>query len=538
MDRVAVLVVGGGLAVMSCGGSHSGTGPLPVSADVAELPGEYALFTGSAVAGRIRFPAADAGGAQYLIVGQFATGTPDVHGNARLIVGEATSEAAPAGVAGAAVAAPVPVAQRFHDMLRSNEAAMARVARFAPAAAPRAPLGPPVLGSRRTFKVCGNLNCDSLVDVPATVKYAGAHAAIYLDDSVPSGGFTQSDLDGMGGEFDSTLYGIDHTAFGAESDIDGNGVVIILLTRKINALVPEPGCQTSFVTGFFYGADIAPGFAEAHNNGEIFYGFVPDPAGLVSCPYATSYIRAQLPVTFIHEFQHMISFNQHVLVRGGGTEILWLNEGLSHIAEELGGLHFDSLGLDTTANRFAEGDFYNGYLYLSNPNAVAMVTDSSPGSLPARGGDWLFLRYVADQFGPGVLRALDQTALTGDANVVAATGVPLATLLGRWSLAVYASDLPGFSAPADLSYRTWSYRAAYQAWHDQLPAAFVRAFPLDPATSPTGVVFDGSIGSGSGAYVLVTQPASGAAFDVTFRSTSGGALPSAADGQVAVLRIR
>ena len=39
----------------------------------------------------------------------------------------------------------------------------------------------------------------------------------------------------------------------------------------------------------------------------------------------------------IHEFQHMISFNQHVLVRGGNAEETWLNEGLSSFAEELGG---------------------------------------------------------------------------------------------------------------------------------------------------------------------------------------------------------
>src|SRR2546427_8348057 len=41
--------------------------------------------------------------------------------------------------------------------------------------------------------------------------------------------------------------------------------------------------------------------------------------------------------TFIHEFQHMISFGQHYLGRAGAPEVLWLNEGLSHYAEEMGG---------------------------------------------------------------------------------------------------------------------------------------------------------------------------------------------------------
>ena len=49
-----------------------------------------------------------------------------------------------------------------------------------------------------------------------------------------------------------------------------------------------------------------------------------------------------MPATFVHEFQHMISFGQHVLARGGASESLWLNEGLSHIAEELAGKYFEA----------------------------------------------------------------------------------------------------------------------------------------------------------------------------------------------------
>ena len=41
-----------------------------------------------------------------------------------------------------------------------------------------------------------------------------------------------------------------------------------------------------------------------------------------------------------HEFQHLISFNQHVLLRpGGDSEVSWLNEGMSHVTEDLVGDH-------------------------------------------------------------------------------------------------------------------------------------------------------------------------------------------------------
>src|SRR3970282_863088 len=113
--------------------------------------------------------------------------------------------------------------------------------------------------------------------------------------------------------FDATLYPIGVAAFGSESDIDTNSVVIILLTRKVNTLVGKPDCREAFVTGYFYGADRAPGYAEDHNYGEVFYGFVPDPGSATTCDFSLNLVRTLLPVTFSHEFQHMISFNQHYL---------------------------------------------------------------------------------------------------------------------------------------------------------------------------------------------------------------------------------
>ena len=48
----------------------------------------------------------------------------------------------------------------------------------------------------------------------------------------------------------------------------------------------------------------SPGFAPSYNNGEVFYGMVPDPSGQKSCAYSRTFVRGILPVTFIHEFQH------------------------------------------------------------------------------------------------------------------------------------------------------------------------------------------------------------------------------------------
>ena len=526
------------LLVACDGGGRGGTGPLPISASVSLGPTEFALLRGSAISGRVQFPAADASGAQYLVVAQFATAVHDVEASVQLTSGAAPTASVVAGSPAFSLAQlPTGAAERFHEMLRRRE----RDLRRAPAEsrqAPPAPAAPPVVGSQRTFKVCGNLQCSTLANVPATAMYVGSHAAIFLDDSVPPDGFTQADLDDMGAVFDATLYPIDVAAFGAESDIDANGVVIILLTRKVNALVPKPECATSFVTGYFFGADLAPGIAPSYNNGEVFYGFVPDPTGQVACDFSRDLVRALLPVTFVHEFQHMISFNQHFLVRNGDAEVLWLNEALSHLAEELVGLHYDSLGQTATAQPYLRGNFYNAFQYLRDPNATVMVSDSPPGSLASRGGGWLFARYLADRFGPTAIRSMVTTNRVGAANVAFVTGTDFSDLLGRWALAVYVTDLPSFTAPDTLRYETWSFREAFAALNAQTPSVFTRPYPLVPASGNPSATVSGVVMSGSGVYAVLTQPSGGVAFDLSFRTASGGALPSNAAGQLAIVRIR
>ena len=531
------------VAIAACSDSTGPTGG--AVADVTLGAAQFQLYTGNTVPGAFHFPAAGAAGAQYLVVAQFATPTPDVS-SAFNLVGSVTAPLA-AAAAQPRLAAESP-AQRFHDNLRRAEARLVASSRSAEGRRPLAAAGaqpapatitPPVAGTKRTFKVCGNLDCTPpLTNVTATAKIVGAHAALYLDDSLPAGGFTVSDLQQLAAQFETDLYAIDRNAFGAESDVDSNGVVIILLTPKVNALVSKAACTTSFVTGFFYGADLEPSVRAQYNNGEVFYGFVPDPAGTVSCAHSVSDVRQLVAVTFIHEFQHMISFNQHALVRNGDVEVLWLNEALSHLAEELGGRHYDSLGIGSTASQFYIGDLYNAYQFLANPSGVAMVTDVGPGDLAQRGGAWLFVRYLVDRFGAGIPHALVNTAALGGANIAAATATGFPTLLGRWALAAYTSDLPGFTPPAELRYETWHFRTTFASLHTQDVQDFPVAFPLVPAAATGSTVsLAGTLRSGSGSYVVVTQAANAAGFALAFRP-GVASFPASAGAQLAVVRLR
>src|SRR5262249_18214392 len=149
------------------------------------------------------------------------------------------------------------------------------------------------------------------------------------------------DINALGATFDTDLYPIDTATFGTPSDIDMNGVIFVLLTPKVNAMTPSAQCASEgYVAGFFFGLDLLPAQPNS-NDAEIFYSIVPDPGGTFSCSHPTSVVKNLVLATFIHEFQHMISWNQHVIVRGGNNEDTWLNEGLSHIAEEMGSRYYE-----------------------------------------------------------------------------------------------------------------------------------------------------------------------------------------------------
>ena len=357
-------------------------------------------------------------------------------------------------------------AEAFHQMLRMREQALAsdpgvRIG----AGAPRVQPGPPVVGVKDTFQVCGNTNCTAFKTVIATARYVGPRGAIFLDDVVPAGGFVQEDIDTLGLLFDGgvagtapNMYQIDTTAFGRESDIDGNGKVIFLLTDAVNDL--SGSCSGgSVILGFFYGGDLLPRTPSnpGSNEAEIFFGLVPSSAG--ACAVSKAYVKQQIAPVFIHEFQHMISYNQHVLLRGGAkAEEVWLNEGLSHFAEELGGrLLGDGPGQGSASSRlvqFAVPDLLNANDYLFDPEATFLIAPSnSTGTLKERGAGWLFVRWLADHYatdstGTSLTRQLVGTTLLGQANVEVATGTTFSQLIPLWQMANYLDNLPGFT-PVD-----------------------------------------------------------------------------------------
>src|SRR5712692_10538817 len=251
-------------------------------------------------AGCVAFAANQSGSdIEYLLVPQAATGTPG--GKSSFWLRGATVAAMAAPAASAALSAQIALAARFHEFLRESEQQLylSTPPTIHAFTAPPVALAPPSQGDVRTFIVCSNFNSTTKTTVTATAKQVGDHIAIFVDNNAPPGGLSDADLLSLGLKFDTLLYVRDTLAFGRETDIDGNGVVIVLMTNAVNQLVTKSECTSptgGFVAGYFYGADLITGQG---NNGEIFYSLVADPSQqLMSCAHSVAQVNSLIPVTF------------------------------------------------------------------------------------------------------------------------------------------------------------------------------------------------------------------------------------------------
>lgn len=380
---------------------------------------------------------------------------------------------------------------------------------------------PPTLGERRTFQVFESVG--NFTEVTAEARFVGERAALFVDEDAPSGGFTQADLQLFSERFDDFIHPTVTSAFGAESDLDGNERVVILLSPAVNALTPRG--STGFVGGFFFGIDLIPE-TEGSNSGEVFYTLVPDPDGIYSDPRSKDDILEIVPGILAHEFQHMVHFNQRVLLLGAeANEALWLSEGLAQYAEELVARGYADAGDPASEELFRDGARERSRRYLAAPEEVSVVISAGQGTLEERGGGFLNVMYLADRFGTAILDGLVRTTRIGVDNVEAETGTLWPSILSDWWAAIRLDETGVESAPTE--YPGVDLRSFLQ-----------NPFPLEPeALSPNGFERTGSLPSSAVAYFEVV-PSAGGSLTVRIGGAGGGVIPVQAGLQVRVIRVQ
>lgn len=354
-------------------------------------------------------------------------------------------------------------------------------------------------------------------------------AIVVADTANPTGGYTDAEYLTVGLQFDS-VYAMDTNAFGTPSDIDSNGKIIMFFTRAVNELTPAN--STSLIGGFFYARDLFPqqdspqlgtgSGCPTSNVAEMFYLAVPDPNGVVNGnTHFTKTLVSHLTVsTTAHEFQHLINASRRLYVNTAATdfEVVWLNEGLSHIAEELlfyqqsNGLaprmDVDSMAFIGTANQ-KNVDAYN-YDQQANfgrlNEYLTRTTTSSPyapdDSLWTRGATWLFLRYAADHRGTSdgdTFYKLVNSTTTGIANLQNVFGSNLPAMFRDWAVATIADDVPGVAT--EWQHPSWNFKAIFQYIANHNSQAPFRSYPLVTTSVSDNAPLSEGLGGGEASYV-------------------------------------
>ncbi len=551
------------MALVACSGDPgtTTTGPADLTScttsntvPVALAVGEFRLIDPLQQSNCISLPASSSA-QEYVVVAYSGYGVSSTNGSSAPY---ALQSQAPTALASGAVgldfgipvvrllAAPLTPAA-FEQNLRRVERELARspARNFGAVAMP--PAAPPVVGDRDSFNVCATTKCATFNRVGATVKYAGNPGIIYLDDQQNAGAdqFTAADFQQLGQLFDNYLYATDTTAFGRESDINNDQHIAILMTPAVNNLTSD--CSQGRVIGYTFANDLLP-FARGSNAREMFFTLSTSVATATCKAVSRSSALTALGPTLIHELQHMISFNQHVLLRNGGDQDTWMNEGLSHFAEELGWRTVPAAQCASAPggdcfSQFMSGDINDAYDYLVDPEAQYLIApEAGDATLAERGAAWLFIRWIADHFsadatlGSQFTRGMEQSTVLGAARVAQLTGVNFPTLVGEWQLTNWTDNLPGFSQTGLLSYSSWNFRGTFAA---NFPTVFSKVFPLTPDSTTGAYSHPGTLRAGSGRTVRYPLPAGSSGVTIRMAGTlANGALNQAIVPYLAVVRVR
>jgi hypothetical protein len=408
---------------------------------------------------------------------------------------------------------------------RAARATVASGARTPQGATPSRALADPQVGDYFPINV-GSRACDSVVTRTARVAAIGTRSIVLADTINPSGGFTTADYQRFAARFDTLVYPLDVANFGAPADIDKNSRIVLLFTSAVNELTPRN--STSYVGGFFFDRDLFPVLSTpdfegcaGSNFGELFYLLAPDPTGLVNGNVRrTGFVDSITTAVIAHEFQHLINSSRRLYVNSAfDFETTWLNEGLSHIAEELLFYRESKLSpksnVDITALRSSPAvrSAYNAdmasntaryALYLENPS------ESSPilldDSLSTRGAIWNYLRWATDRklAGGGTESAVWQSLVNsrerGATNLRAVYGADLGAWLRDWSVSHYTDDFATSVAAAETQ-PSWNFRSIFPA----LTGGGNR-YPLKVLTL-TEPSASGTLLGGSAAYYRFAIPA-------------------------------
>lgn len=387
--------------------------------------------------------------------------------------------------------------------------------------------------------------CRDFITTRAVVRAVSSRATMLEDIASPPGKMTLLDYQQLAQEFDDVIFPTDTLWFGSPTDLNNDQRVSIVYTPEVNKLTPAG--STGIVGGFFFGGDIIrrteyPATNDCRNQTneqEIFYILAPDPGGTINGNQRTTAgVRQVTRGTIAHEFQHMINqsvrqYNPQVKA----FETAWLNEAMSHFAEEAVGRALrgfsDSQSLryfDINPDTNNQGD-YAAYFrqnqsrfarWAVRPDTSSPASAKAADQLGPRGAAWALVRYAADHYSNGNARNFFRRLAVGPetdiTNFLLRSGNrPFDEIIGGWLVANYADDLGIPNLEQRYSYTSWDMRDILTAFDGEEYPLLVTPFP---GTHGSQAI------SGSGNYYLYARPASSGPVTLQLRTVQGQPLTS------------
>lgn len=397
--------------------------------------------------------------------------------------------------------------------------------------------------------------CRDFITTRAVVRAISDRAIMLEDVASPPGKMTIQDYQGLAEEFDDIIFPTDTLWFGSPTDLNSDQRVSIVYTPEVNKLTPAG--STGIVGGFFFGGDIIrrseyPETAPCRNQTneqEIFYILAPDPQGTINGnARTTAGVRQVTRGTIAHEFQHMINqsvrqYNPQVK----SLEVAWLNEAMSHFAEEAVGRairgfsDFESLNaFDINPDTNNQGDYLayfrqNQTRFLRwnvRPDTSSPTSQKAENQLASRGAAWALVRYAADHYSNNNAKAFFRSLAVGPetdiTNLILRSGNrPFDEIIGGWLVANYADNRGIPNLATKYSYVSWDMPGILRAANGDTLALKIDEFPGN---------YSSQAHSGSGNFYHYDRPAQSGAVTLQLKSVQGVSL-STPDARVWILRV-
>lgn len=395
--------------------------------------------------------------------------------------------------------------------------------------------------------------CTHYVDVTGRVQVVGTRAIVVADTANPTDGFTSGDYASFSSQLDSQIFGTDVDYFGDPGDIDGNGHILILFSKAVNRLSADS--SKSYPLGFVFAGDWYPRASSSTSScassdqGEIYYGRVPDPNGIYGAASTRKDELARAPLVMAHELVHLIQFGRRIPL---GLPFMGpaLAEAQATFGEEVVG--FAETGGGPNRNYYSDvvfsatkpdsvywflNKFTDLVEYFGFKSATSRVDGApeqcgwwreDPSPCLSRplwyGVGWSFLRWLTDQYvnmRGGNAQTLQRdivvdprTGLDAASDVI---GTPMDSLMAQWAAALYTDDRVPY---LDRHLIFWSWNL------DSFQSAIVPTARLQPTamSNPYGTLST-QVRASSAAYLIVGGdgwPPNA----VRIRAASGNPLPA------------